>query len=55
MNAQEIRRTLGVALLLVLPPALGAQTPKVYVACYVPSSGTALAHVVPSTDQVAYP
>jgi len=32
---------LAVALLLALPPAaLGAQAPKVYFACYVPSSGT---------------
>jgi hypothetical protein len=52
MNTQEIRRTLGVALLLVLPPALGAQAPKVYFACYVPSSGTVYRIKEPSSPQV---
>ena len=51
MNPQEIRRTLGVALLLVLPPALGAQAPKVYFACYVPSSGTVYRIKEPDTPQ----
>ena len=51
MNAQEIRRTLGVALVLVLPLALGAQAPKVYFACYVPSSGTVYRIKEPSTPQ----
>jgi hypothetical protein len=51
MNAQEIRRTLGATLLLALPPALGAQAPTVYYACYVPSSGTVYRIKQPDTPQ----